>query len=386
MGSRLRGRACAAGAVLPLLILACADDPVGHDGPSPCTPTPGPIFLSSKDDDIADHAWMQDPSGAYHLFFQSENREDGSDVEHYVTTDLQELTYVGVALRNQPDGWDSNALWAPHIVRNGDTYYMFYTGTTGTGPDSEQRIGLATSTDLTTWARYPVNRCPQTSGDGCIYECAEPWTTWGGQPGSHNRQCRDPFVIRDAARGLWVLFATAKSTNGFGVVTVAHSSDLVHWSGAGYVDATGRLADGSGGQSTGGQAENPYVVSHDGTYYLLFTDWQDPEDDCTVQNARTIVQYVTSSTLAADTAGSHNWKYRGYIPDPGVNAIEILVVDRDTWIMSQSIADRTSCDYAEHRRELRLKRLIWGANASFGTSPWAPCADTRASLAAAPRR
>ncbi len=398
MWSRLRGRALAAGAVcFPLLIFGCGGDPMGRDGTALCNPTTNAVFLSSKiddddgdgyprdenyptiddeDDDIVDHAWIEDASGAYHLFFQNEDRGVGSDIMHYTTTDLQNLTYVGVALQKNPGGWDSQALWAPHIVQNGKTYFMFYTGTSGTGPDAKQRLGLATSTDLTTWTRFPLNRCHQTSGDGCIYDCAEAWTTWGGPPGAHNQQCRDPFVLWDAAHGRWVLFATAKSTNGFGVVTVAYSADLVHWLGAGYIDATRLLTGGSGGQPTGGQAENPYVLSHAGTFYLLFSDWADPEDDCSVPHPRTIVQYATSSTLRADAAGSSHWSYRGFIPDPGVNAIEALVLDGDTWILSQSITDRTSCDYAEHRRELRLKRVGWGPNATFSTSLWAPCAGT----------
>ena len=394
MRFRLRGRARSAGACfLSLLIVGCGDSPTGRAGTPPCTPTTAPVFLSSKiddddgdgrladenhpaindeDDDIADHAWIQDGSGTYHLFFHSEDLGFGSDIEHYITTDLQELTYVGVALQKSPGDWDSRCLWAPHIVQHGNTYYMFYTGTTGTGPEGEQRIGLATSNDLDTWTRYPVNHCPGTSGDGCVYECAESWTTWDGPPGSFNKQCRDAFVIRDDVHRRWVLFATAKSTNGYGVVTVAYSRDLARWTGAGYIDATRRLAAGSGGQPVGGQAENPFVVPYHGTYYLLFTDWQDPEDDCTVPNPRTMVQYVTSSTLSADASGSNTWKYRGYISDPGVNAIEALHLDGDTWILSQSISNRFCCDY-EHVRELRLKQVIWGPNATFGTAPWAPC-------------
>jgi len=393
MWTRLRGRALAVGAVcIPLLLLGCRDDPMSAAGTSPCRPTASPVFLSAnddddgdgyprdenypavndEDDDIADHAWIEDAHGAHHLFFQNEGWA-GSDIVHYVTTDLQALTYVGVALQKNPGGWDSQALWAPHIVQNGHTYFMFYTGTSGTGGTSKQRIGLATSSDLITWRRTPVNRCPETTGDGCIYECAEAWTTWGGQPGTYNQQCRDPFVLWDEAERRWVLFATAKSTNRYGVVTVAYSGDLVHWTGAGYVDATRRLAGGSGSQPFGGQAENPYVLARDGSYTLLFCDWADPEDDCTVQNPRTIVQYATSSTLHADAEGSHNWSYRGFTLDPGVNAIEALHLGVDTWILSQSIADRTSCDYAEHRRELRLKRLVWGPGGTFATTPWSPC-------------
>jgi len=99
-----------------------------------------------------------------------------------------------------------------------------------------------------------------------------------------------------------------------------------------------------------------------------------------VTNPRTTVQFVTSSTLAADTSGSRNWTYRGYTPDPGVNAIEVQVVGPDTWLMSQSVSNPNCADHAAHRRELRLKRVLWGAGYTFGTGIWRPpfpCAPGR---------
>jgi hypothetical protein len=103
-----------------------------------------------QDDDITDHAWIQDDTGLYHLFFQNEGLTSGAHIEHYVSHDLQSISRVGVALQPDPGAWDSYALWAPHIVRSGATYYMFYTGTSGPGsdPTAQQRIGLMTSTDL----------------------------------------------------------------------------------------------------------------------------------------------------------------------------------------------------------------------------------------------
>jgi hypothetical protein len=325
--------------------------------------------IDDEDDDIADHAWIMDDRGLYHLFFQTEDHGSGSFIEHYVTSGFEGLRYVGPALRPNPDGWDSYSLWAPHVIRSGKTYYMFYTGTDGPAgdPGAKQRIGLATSTDLLTWTRSPVNRCPGTSGDGCVYECSECWTTWGGPVGSFNQQCRDPFVIRDDVRDRWLMFATAKSVNGYGVVTVARSPDLRSWRGAGFIDATRRLEDGTDAQTTGGQAENPFVVRHDGAYYLLFTDWQDPEDSVTTAHPRTIVQYATSSTLDADTSGSAVWTYRGYTPDPGVNAIEVIHVGRDVWIMSESISNERSGLWAR-RRELRLRGIVWGPGFAFDAS------------------
>ena len=107
-------------------------------------------------------------------------------------------------------------------------------------------------------------------------------------------------------------------------------------------------------------------MSHDGTHYLLFTDWRDPEDSVTVRDPRTIVQYATSPTLDADTVGSPNWTYRGYIPDPAVNAIEVQRIDSNLWIMSQSLSNQRSGLW-KRRRQLRMKCVVWGDNYTFDT-------------------
>lgn len=135
----------AAAAAFPLLIAACCEDaPAGSSETVCCDESAAPVFLQSKiddddgdgnpydedfptindeDDDIADHAWIRDESGAYHLFFQTEDHGSGSFIEHYISTDLQSLRYVGVALRPNPGGWDSHSLWAPHIIRRAKTYF-----------------------------------------------------------------------------------------------------------------------------------------------------------------------------------------------------------------------------------------------------------------------
>lgn len=364
-----------------LVVPAC--DPPVEVTPEPncCAPGQAAIFLRSKvddddgdgnpfdedpetindeDDDIADHAWIRDAGGTFHLFFQNEGHGAGrSSIEHYTSTDLKQLRYVGVALSPEPSGWDSYGLWAPHVVEHGGVYFMFYTGTTGVGPDAEQRIGLATSADLVTWTRFAASTCPDVPGVGCVYDCDEPWTTWGNGPGSYDRQCRDPFVTWDVDAGAWLLLATAKSRNGYGTIVAARSHDLVAWTGAGYIDATRRLPDGIGAQTTGGQCENPFVFGHGGASVLLFSDWWDPEDHESMPAPRSMVQYAVSATLAVDSTGSHNWFYTGPIPDPGVNAIEAVPLGGGELVLSQSISNLNTSHYPSRTRQLRLKCVDW---------------------------
>lgn len=383
--------------VLIFLAAGCGDSSNRGVATSQCGQDASPVQLASKlddddgdgnpidedfpaiddeDDDIADHAWIQDRVGIYHLFFHSESLYHPNQIEHYTTRDFLALDYVGVALTVNPAAWDSESLWAPHVVEHDGTYFMFYTGVAGSGIDAVQRIGLATSTDLVTWTRFPANRCPGTSGDGCIYECDEPWTTWGDTGGSYDHQCRDPFVMWDADAERWLMFTTAKSVNQFGVVTVASASALSDWTGEGFIDATRRLANGTGAQTTGGQAENPFVVKSNGLYFLLFTDWEDPQDSVSVANPRTITQYATSPSFAIDTSGSADWFYRGYMPDTGVNAIEVVELGHHPrWLMSQSISSDVAGYPRTERRTLLLRCATWKADGSVETSNWGPASS-----------
>jgi len=381
---------------LPLLfalvtLVGCSDDSsqTSSSGGPRCDPSAVPVLLASKnddddgdgntldehfpeiddeDDDIADHTWIRDHGGRYHLFFHNEGRGAPFFIEHYTSSDLKVLHYVGRALEAQPGAWDAGGAWSPYVIEVKGTYYMFYTGIEGIQAGAKQRIGLAISSDLTHWTRAHVNRCPGTTGDGCIYECDETWTRYADTSDPFNQQCRDSFVMHDDEHDRFLLFATARSSNGYGVVTVAWSEDLTTWTGAGYINATRRLANGVGAQTTGGQCENPFVVSHGGTNYLLFTDWQDPEDSVSVATPRTIVQYATSTTLAVDADGSDGWTYAGYTPDPGVNAIEVIHYGYDTWLMSQSLSNPHSGYVKPLRRMLKLKCIDWGPGTSFTTT------------------
>ena len=346
------------------------------DGTRACDPSLPPVFIDGPFW-ISDHCWIEDTTGVYHLFHHASGPLP--EILHSTTTDLKSLTsdFPEVALSPTAGAWDSHSLWAPHVVEVNGTYYMFYSGTTGSGSDPRaiQRIGVALSTDLAQWTKYPGNDCAGTTGDGCVYDCDEVWTAWGNG-GDYDAQCRDPFVLWDADRNLWVMFVTVRLdvpgswSEGIGVAT---STDLFHWTGAGYIEATKRLTSAEGGtfgQRWGSAAENAFVTKYDGVYYLLFSDWHDeePENPDCADSTCSMVQYATSLSLAATPTGSQNWVYRGYTPDRGVNAIEVVVRAGDTWVQSQSVANANSGDWLEHGRDLRLKRMVWLPDTSYATS------------------
>ena len=347
-----------------------------------------PAGLPQSDPWIFDHSWISDGSG-YHLFAHGINATGGS-IRHFVSPDLSALLLPAnpansIAITST-ESWEADGLWAPHVIKYGDTYYMYYTGVI-LGPlkkvgggDDVFKIGLATSTDLMTWTK-------QTNP---VYDCSAPWVATTGDNAHH---CRDPFVIRDEAHNRWLLFATdslnTQETPGpdsEGVVVAQSPNVSGPWTSLGYIMATKTLpvGIGVGAQLTPpfprqGIAENPFVTYFNGRYYLFFKDFKDADCDDPA-NIMSEIQYATSETLTADSFGSANWTYRGYIPDPGMSAAEIIDHEGDTWIMSATVAncyaDSSVLDCAAgcpigfhppHENELRLKRIVWDDRGGFTT-------------------
>jgi hypothetical protein len=83
--------------------------------------------------------------------------------------------------------WEAGGLYKPYLVKQGDTYLLFYNAKT-TGKPWIEQTGLATSTDLKTWTRYGGN----------------PILT-AGPPGSlDDRFASDPCVVTH--KGLWAMY------------------------------------------------------------------------------------------------------------------------------------------------------------------------------------
>ena len=172
--------------------------------------------------------WVADDGSSYHLFFlkaprslgDPELRHRNASVGHAVSTDLTSWTRVADALDPQPrPAFDDLATWTGCVVRADDrTWRMFTTGLAAAEGGRVQRIGVSTSTDLTTWQRGPHP----------LLEADPRWYATHGE-GADETHWRDPWVCRDEA-GTWHLYATARGA-GTDRAVVAHSvsEDLRSW-------------------------------------------------------------------------------------------------------------------------------------------------------------
>jgi beta-fructofuranosidase len=192
---------------------------------------------------INDHCLFEGPDG-WHLFGitheQPANPMDERHFAHATGRSLGERPWT-----KQPFAlsWDpaqgENHLWAPHVIRRGRTYHMFYCAGS-LKSNYSFRIHEATSTDLRNWKR--VDRNPLFED---FYDA------------------RDPMVLED--NGLYYMYYTANLDSPVGnhVVNVRTSKDLKKWSPA-------RVAFVHPAKGTfGGPTESPFVVKYGDHFYLF---------------------------------------------------------------------------------------------------------------------
>lgn len=211
--------------------------------------------------------WLADDGDLYHLFFlkasraliDPDRRHWRANIGHATSTDLSTWTEQPDALV-PADGpaFDDLATWTGSIVRDDNgTWRMFYTGVNREGRGLIQRIGSATSTDLTIWHRREpaVVVEPDPRWYESITDRSWPDEAW-----------RDPWVFRDHGDGLWHMLVTARVNSGRaderGVVGHAISDDLSNWT------VTEPLSNSDAGF---GQLEVLQLANVDGRNVLIFS-------------------------------------------------------------------------------------------------------------------
>lgn len=220
------------------------------------------MSLRLPDDWIWDF-WLADTGTEYHIFYlraprsfgDPELRHANATVGHAVSDDLSRWTVLPDAIApGEPGSWDDRAIWTGSIIEVDDVWYMLYTGTSIAEGGNIQRIGLATSSDLTVWTR--AGDSPVIDADGRWYEKLDdgewPEEAW-----------RDPWVV--LLDGKFHALITARSKTGpserRGVIGHAVSGDLHNW------DVQPPLSDEDGFA----HIEVPQTVEVAGRHFLVFS-------------------------------------------------------------------------------------------------------------------
>lgn len=190
----------------------------------------GPRIASFPGRYINDHTLVYDPAGRkWHMF----GIVQGETAFLHLTADA--LT--------QPRWTEADAyrdggakIWAPHIIADRGTYYMFYTRV-----GVPREIVVATSTDLTSWSR--PRRVLASTG-----------------PGGIDLKNKDPMVLWDGDR--WILYVSMLKDATHWVVAYSVSRDLRTWS------APQPCFDE---ETTMPGVESPFVVRRGSHYYLFLS-------------------------------------------------------------------------------------------------------------------
>lgn len=204
---------------------------------------------------VNDHCLIRDARGFWHLFgiFAEEpaSAEGERAFVHAISRaplDPSDLAALVLDVADPPFALERDSaigethLWAPHVVRDGDRYLMFYQSG---GPDNDRAaVRVAESLDLSRWRR--LGAAPLFE-DICV--------------------ARDPMLIRADDR--WVMYYTRCDDRGARRSGVAYrtSTDLVRWS----EPAMALVAERSEPMFNSGYTESPFVFERGGYYYLSTT-------------------------------------------------------------------------------------------------------------------
>ena len=206
---------------------------------------------------VVDHALIK-KDGLTHLFYIRGTAATNwpeyplFNFGHAVSRDLKNWDIQQPVLQCPATGWDVYQVWAPYILEHNGLYYMFYAGE---NKNVSQAICLAISSDLYNWKRYEKNPVITTG-------------TWGLWDSARWSDCRDPVILQDGENYYCYYTAVRKNAeNGQSesCLGISSSTDLLQWKDEGFI----RLE-----QSLTTPPESPYVLKHNGTYYLFYTNYK----------------------------------------------------------------------------------------------------------------
>lgn len=209
-------------------------------------------------------SWFARNGSEIHTFYLQAERRLGDpekrhwnvSVGHAKTRDFQTWEVLPNALvpSTEPERFDSLTTWTGCVVSHDDHWEMFYTGTSRVENGLVQRICRARSKDLERWYKQPG--CDTPRHDAYWYEELD-LASW------HDQSWRDPWLVHDAADGLWHMFITCRvkggAPDGRGAIGHAISPDLIRWTTVAPVLAPGDY----------GEMEVPQVFRLDRRWYLL---------------------------------------------------------------------------------------------------------------------
>jgi arabinan endo-1,5-alpha-L-arabinosidase len=201
------------------------------------------------DSDFPDPAVLKAPDGFYYAYAtQTERGGKWVDIQVARSRDLVDWDYLGDALPAKP-GWASRTqnFWAPHVVRHGGLYYLYYSAQPDASlTDKQQGLCLAVATSRRPQGPFADSGRPLLCGPGFVDI--------------------DPMAFDDPATGKRLLYWGS----GFEPIKVRElAPDRLSFApGSKVIDL---VAPARTQGSFPALVEGAWVVRHGGFYYLLYS-------------------------------------------------------------------------------------------------------------------
>jgi len=161
--------------------------------------------------------------GQYHVFYLNESRWD-----HLVSSNLVHWKELSPALTkdSHSTGPDGEACWTGSIVPHDGTFHLFYTGKNSRDPAGDQKVMLATSTNLIQWQKQPAFTF---YADGKHY-WSKPVNGSAEPMIYHHQAFRDPDVFyNEGKREWWMLLHSLTADTRKPCLGLFTSADLHTW-------------------------------------------------------------------------------------------------------------------------------------------------------------
>ncbi|MDD5399526.1 MAG: hypothetical protein PHU70_10695, partial [Dehalococcoidia bacterium] len=184
---------------------------------------------------INDHTLYRDINGNWRLAGITHKSDGNYNEEKYFAVGSSGDFPPAAGMTEEMPVADFGELaWAPHVITENATYYMFW---------SPHKLYRMVSTDGINWGqRETVLDAP------------------------YHKFFRDGMVLK-VAEGQWLLYTTARDWF-FSQVDAYQSFDLRHWQ---YIGTSLRSTCGSERNSPFASTESPFVMQYRGRYYLSLT-------------------------------------------------------------------------------------------------------------------
>ncbi|RZJ64506.1 MAG: hypothetical protein EOO50_15390 [Flavobacterium sp.] len=251
-----------------------------------------------------DHCFAKGPDGSWHAYgiighkpidpWKGETKFFHASSKSLTQTKWADHDYALTALPGK-----ERVLWAPTIIKEKDTYYMFYNigNQQENAPDysSWGNLCLATSKDMFMWTRHENN--PLFSDAG---------------------HARDSYVMKYKGKFFFYYTRTFTEVDQRSSVALRTGPDLLHWSGPEVVHVQPLK------NHYGGDAESSFVIEKNGLFYMFI--------------CRANTNYNRTDVYWSDNP--ENFPIENFVTQLPIHAGELIFDEKDGWFISNTGWDK----------------------------------------------